>query len=115
MKMFRWLSVVVLAGCAGGSHEGSYVQNETGLIVTPGEAPQHRVRLEVRTDRTVRVTSVADGKLDLPKSLMVVDSTAERASWKVTKGKGEVVLATSKLVAHVSLSSGAVSFTDPAG
>lgn len=115
MKMFRWLSVVVLAGCAGGSPEGSYVQNETGLIVTPGDAPQHRVRLEVRTDRTVRVTAAPDGKIDQPKSLMVVDSTAERASWKVTKGKGEVVLATSKLVAHVSLTNGAVSFTDPAG
>src|SRR5690348_1355589 len=106
MKMFCWLSVVVLAGCAGSSHDGSYVQNETGLIVTPGEAPQQRVRLEVRSDRTVRVTAVPDGKLDLPKSLMVVDSTAERASWKVTKGKGEVVLATSKLVARVSLANG---------
>ncbi|HEX6637362.1 MAG TPA: TIM-barrel domain-containing protein [Steroidobacteraceae bacterium] len=115
MKLFRWLSVAVLAGCAGGAHEGSYVQNEAGLIVTPANNEKHRVRLEVRTDRTVRVTQVADGNFELPKSLMVVDPAGERASWKVEKREGEVVLTTSRLSAHVSLADGAVSFTDPAG
>ncbi|HUR19168.1 MAG TPA: TIM-barrel domain-containing protein [Vicinamibacterales bacterium] len=113
MKMLtRLLCAFVLAGCSS-APEGTFVQNESGLIVTPADAQQHRVRLEVRSDRTIRVSEVADGNLDLPKSLMVV-ATAERPSWKVQKREGEVVLTTSKVSAHVSLANGAVSFTDPA-
>jgi alpha-D-xyloside xylohydrolase len=113
-SMARWLCVVLLTACSN-TPEGSFVQNETGLIVTPANEPQRRVRLEVRTDRTIRVTSVRDGNLDLPKSLMVVDPTGERASWKVAKRENDVVLSTSRVVARVSLANGAVSFTDPAG
>jgi alpha-D-xyloside xylohydrolase len=109
------LCAFVIAGCAADKPEGSFERNEAGLIVTPAEHQQHRVRLEVRSDRTIRVTAVADGNLELPKSLMAVDFRDPSASWKVTKGEGEVVLATSKLVAHVSLADGAVKFTDPEG
>ena len=72
------------------------------------------MRLEVRTDRIVRVTSVNDENLDLPKSLMVVDSNAPPPSFKVEKRDGDVVLETAQLVARVSLANGAVRFTDPA-
>ena len=74
-----------------------------------------RVRLEVRTDRIVRVTAVADENLELPKSLMVVDIDGAAAVFKVEKRDGDVVLATAQLMAHVSLANGAVRFTDPAG
>ena len=37
--------------------------------MTPADGATRRVRLEVRTDRIVRVTSVTDGNLDLPKIL----------------------------------------------
>ena len=115
MKMLsRCLCVVLLAGCSG-APEGSFVQNESGLIVTPADGPQRRVRLEVRTDRTIHVTAVADGNLDLPRSLMAVDPVGDQASWKVTRREGAVVLTTSRLVAQVSLANGAVSFTDPSG
>jgi alpha-D-xyloside xylohydrolase len=109
------LCAFVLAGCAADAPEGSFVRDETGLVVTPAIGEQRRVRLEVRTDRTVRVTSVADGNLDLPASLMVVDSSAPQPSWKVERHAGEVVLSTSRLSAHVSLANGAVTFKDPAG
>jgi alpha-D-xyloside xylohydrolase len=116
MKMLsRWLCVVLLAGCAGKAPEGTYVRNETGLIVTPADNAQRRVRLEVRTDRTIRVTSVADANLVLPESLMVVARAGEQPSWKVEQQENEVVLTTSRIVARVSLANGAVRFTDPAG
>ena len=116
MKMLsRWLCVVLLAGCAGKAPEGTYVRNEMGLIVTPADNPQRRVRLEVRTDRTIRVTSVADINLDLPASLMVVPAAGEQPSWKVQQQENEVVLTTSRVVAKVSLANGAVTFTDPSG
>jgi alpha-D-xyloside xylohydrolase len=111
----RCLCVVVLAGCASEKPEGSFVQNDAGLIVTPADGAQRRVRLEVRTDRTLRVTSVANADLDLPNSLMVVNAAAARPAFKVEKRDGKVLLTTAKVVAHVSLASGAVSFTDAAG
>ena len=116
MKMLtRWMCVLVLAGCAAEAPEGSFVQNETGIVVTPANGETRRVRLEVRTDRIVRVTSVSDANLDLPKSLMVVDSAPKPVAFKVEKRQGEVVLETSQVVAHVSLANGVVSFTDLAG
>jgi alpha-D-xyloside xylohydrolase len=113
--LLRCLCVVVLAGCAADAPEGTFVRDKTGLVVTPGDDPKRRVRLEVRTDRTIRVTSVADANLELPKSLMVVDSTAQQPSWKVEQRDGDVVLSTSRLVARVALANGAVSFTGPSG
>ncbi|HUQ09346.1 MAG TPA: TIM-barrel domain-containing protein [Steroidobacteraceae bacterium] len=114
MKLLsRWLCVVLLAGCSG-APEGTFVQNPTGLIVAPADARQRRIRLEVRTDRTIRVTTISGGNFELPGSLMVVE-TKEHPSWKVEKRENVVILTTSKLAAHVSLATGAVSFTDPAG
>jgi alpha-D-xyloside xylohydrolase len=116
MKMLsRWLCVVVLAGCAGQSPEGTYVQNETGVIVTPADNAQRRIRLEVRTDRTIRVTSVHEPTLELPPSLMVVERSGAAPSFKVEAQAGEVVLSTSKVIARVALADGAVKFTDVAG
>jgi len=113
--LIKCLCVVVLAGCAADAPEGSFVQSETGLVVTPAQADSRRVRLEVRNDRIVRVTSVNDKNLDLPKSLMVVDSNASPPSFKVEKRDGDVVLETSQVVARVSLTNGNVRFTDRSG
>lgn len=116
MKMLsRCLCVVVLAGCASEAPQGSFVQNETGVIVTPADSQQRRVRLEARTERTIRVTAVPDESLDLPESLMVVPTAAPRPAFKVEQREGVVTLTTSRVAAHVSLANGAVSFTDPSG
>jgi alpha-D-xyloside xylohydrolase len=116
MKMLsRWLCVLMLAGCTPEAPEGSFVQNDAGVIVTPAEDKQRRVRLEVRTDRTVRVTSVANENLELPKSLMVVDAAAPRPTFKAEKREGEVVLTTASIAAHVSLANGAVTFKNSDG
>src|SRR6186713_731559 len=113
--LIKCLCVVVLAGCAADAPEGSFVQSETGLVVTPAQADSRRVRLEVRNDRIVRVTSVDDKNHDLPESLMVVDSNAPPPSFKVEKRDGDVVLETSQIVARVSLTNGNVRFTDRSG
>src|SRR6185295_5873591 len=82
---------------------------------TPASGPERRVRLDVRTDRIVRVTSVNDGNLDLPKSLMVVDSAAKAPQIKAVAKAGAVEVDTGKVIARVSLANGSVSFTDKSG
>jgi alpha-D-xyloside xylohydrolase len=114
-NLTRWLCVVVLAGCAAEAPEGSFVQSETGVVVTPAEGESRRVRLEVRTDRIIRVTSVNDKNLDVPESLMVIASNASPPPFKVEKREGDVVLETAQIVARVSLTNGVVQFTDLAG
>src|SRR5262245_1300595 len=121
MRFLKALAcAALLAGCSKTpAPQGSFEKTERGVIVTPAEAAEgqsRRVRLEVRNDRIVRVTSVVDAKnLEVPKSLMVVDSTMSPATFKVERRGDEVVLETSRLVAHVSLANGAVRATDNAG
>src|SRR5690606_36893893 len=64
---------------------------------------------------TVRVTSVEDGNLEQPKSLMVVHASAPAPEFKVGKRTGEVVLTTARVAAHVSLVNGTVTFKDADG
>ncbi len=106
--------VALLAACGTKKSEGSFVRSERGIVVTPAANESRRVRLEVIGDRIVRVTAAADGNLDLPKSLMVVESAAAPA-FEVEQREGDVVLTTTQVVATVSLADGAVKFTDASG
>ncbi len=111
----RLLCVALLSGCAGKAPEGSFVQDATGVVVTPAAGDAKRVRLEVRSDRIIRVTAVADENLQLPASLMVLPAANASPSFNVEKKEGDLTVSTAAVVAHVSLANGAVRFTDAAG
>lgn len=111
----RLLCVALLSGCAGKAPEGSFVQDANGVVVTPAAGDAKRVRLEVRSDRIVRVTAVAGESLELPASLMVVPAGAAAPAFKVEKKDGDLQVSTAAVIAHVSLANGAVRFTDTAG
>jgi alpha-D-xyloside xylohydrolase len=107
-------SIVLLAACSK-APEGSFVQEGASVVVTPASGKQRRVRVDVRTDRIVHVTAVNDGNLDVPKSLMVVDSKTPPPQFEARKKEGAVEIDTGKIRARVSLTNGAVTFTDAAG
>jgi alpha-D-xyloside xylohydrolase len=111
----RLLCVALLVGCAEKAPEGSFVQDRTGVVVTPAAGNAKRVRLEVRSNRIVRVTAVADENLELPASLMVVPATEPTPSFMVERKDDDLMVSTALVVAHVSLANGAVRFTDLAG
>jgi alpha-D-xyloside xylohydrolase len=106
------LMIALLAACSASQPEGSFTSDDSGLLVKPAAGAAKHVRLQVVTDRLVRVTAVADDNLDLPPSLMAAPAEGKSAPFKVTKADGEVVLETSRVRAHVSLANGAVRFTD---
>ncbi len=62
----RLLCVRVLAGCAAKAPEGSFVQSDDGRRRDARGGAREARALEVRSDRIVRVTAVADENLDLP-------------------------------------------------
>jgi alpha-D-xyloside xylohydrolase len=109
------LCVVLLAGCESKTPEGTFVQNESGVIVTPAAGDARRVRLELRSERIVRVTAVADENLEPPASLVVTASTTPPVAFKVERQGDAIALSTSQLLAHVSLANGTVHFTDSSG
>src|SRR5262245_35861254 len=99
----RLVCVALLVGCAQKAPEGSFVQDATGVVVTPAGGDAKRVRLEVRSDRIVRVTAVADENLELPASLMVVPAAGAAPEFKVERKDTDLAVSTAAIVAHVSL------------
>jgi alpha-D-xyloside xylohydrolase len=114
MKLIGCLCLIAIAGCTSESPQGTFEETDRGVVVTPARDNQHRVRLEVRTERTIRVTAAAPADLDVPASLMAVPGPAAPA-FDVKERDGEVIVSTAKVSAHVSLADGVVSFKDPAG
>lgn len=94
--------------------EGSYQKTPDGLIVTPAQGTAKRVRLQVMSDRIVRVTAVPTESLSTPASLMTV-AKAATAGFIVEAAQSAVKLKTSQVHAEVSLADGVVRFLDAQG
>jgi len=106
--------LAMLVACGGRAPEGTFTQNEHGVVVTPAAGAAKRVRLELHSESIVRVTAVPGNELELPRSLMVI-SRPRAVPFKVERKGNDLVLTTSKLDAHVSLETGAVSLTREKG
>ena len=115
MRLITVAACLTLLAACSKAPEGTFVQDGASVVVTPASGTDQRVRLEVRTDRIVRVTAVNDANLELPKSLMVVDAKDPPPAIKAEKKDGAVVVETGAVIARVSLADGAVSFTDKSG
>src|SRR5258708_3371039 len=105
---------------------GTYIRTEDGLIVYPDpdlSGNAGAVQLQVVTDNIIRViASPTPGAFSSPvsgidpqKSLITVYRTDLSAKWDIKNNKNTVVLPTRLLKATITIATGAVSFTDPAG
>jgi alpha-D-xyloside xylohydrolase len=106
------LAMFVLAGCA---KPHNFEKTADGIIITPAQGPAKRVRLQVVSDRIVRVTAVPAESLQLPESLMVVAKPATDVKFSVARAGDKVVLKTARVTAEVALATGAVDFLDANG
>ncbi|HDR90097.1 MAG TPA: DUF5110 domain-containing protein [Bacteroidetes bacterium] len=86
-------------------------KTSNGIIVSPQAAPANEsVRLQVITDRIIRITSVPGKEFPETESLMAVAEPPETAEFSVERNNGAVSLQTSTLQVNVSLETGEVSF-----
>lgn len=113
------ISAALLGGCGKAASPEqavapSHVQKLADGVVVGIDGSAQKVRLEVVDERIVHVTATPDGKFDLPPSLMA-KKTGGDTQFTVDESPTEVALKTAKVVAHVALKDGAVSFTDAAG
>ena len=118
------LAAVVLGGCVTGQQDqdkaSAYERIDSGIVVSPASGPAKRVRLQVMSDRIVRVTAAPQEMLpgetlNVPASLMVTATPSNDAEFTVEERDGFVVLKTARVQAEVSTESGAVRFLDDQG
>lgn len=106
--------LLALASCT----EKEYKILDDGVVVNIREAvsggPQ-KVRLIVKSDHVIRVTSTPDKAFRNRNSLIVLPGAAQAAGFAVRDGKEEVELQTAGLSAFVNKADGRVRFTDAGG
>lgn len=107
-------SLALLASTSALALDGGFEKTADGVIVTPASGPAKKVRLQVMSDRAIRVTASPTDTIDAPQSLMVI-AQPKTSGFTVTEAGGKVVLKAGKATAEVVLATGAVSFKDAAG
>ncbi|MEO8180373.1 MAG: TIM-barrel domain-containing protein [Deltaproteobacteria bacterium] len=93
----------------------TYQKQSDGIIVTPRTGSARAVRLQLFSERIVRVTAVPVESLALPASLAVSAQPRADVEFKLSAGDEQVTLETAQLSARVSLENGTVSFRDASG
>lgn len=107
------LTALALASC--GSH--GYKTEKNGIVVNvdqKGENDVRKVRLQVLSDKIIRVTATPDNTFSNDTSLVVV-AQKNKPEFKVEETDSTVSVVTSAVKATVSLASGDVKFYDKDG
>lgn len=105
--------VLVLSAC---SRQEPVSKTDHGIIIRLPEGNESRlIRLEVISDKIIRVSATSTDSFSTVESLMLVPALNKSTAFKVTEGKKEVTVATSQLSARVTLNTGEVTFADTSG
>jgi len=86
-----------------------------GVIVRPADAKAADVRLQLVSDRIVRVSADVDGDFQRSPSLMRAEATSAPPAFEVEQSEGEVRIKAPGIAAEVALADGSVSFFDGEG
>ena len=106
------LCAVVMCGT---SQASQYEKTTDGIVVTPSSNETHQVRLQVVSDKIVRVVALPQGVTQPANSLMVIPKPLSNVKFSVTQVGNEVQLKTPAVTATISLDTGAVRFADVKG
>src|SRR5690606_34681827 len=85
------------------------------LVVRPTADGAADVRLQVVSDRIIRVTADPDGDFERSKSLMRVEHEGAAPQFEASEAGGKLRVAAAGISAEVSLADGRVAFFDAAG
>src|SRR5690606_5804123 len=83
-----------------------------GVIVRPADPQAADVRLQLVSDRIVRVSADVDGDFQRSPSLMRTEPPAPAPAFEVEQGPEKVRVKASGIAAEVALADGSVSFFD---
>ena len=105
---------IALAGCGAQAATG-WERADDGLVVRPSAEGAADVRLQVVSDRIIRVTADPDGDFERSKSLMRVERQGAAPKFETSEADGRLRVVAAGISAEVSLSDGRVAFFDAAG
>ncbi len=97
------------------ANSGKYEITSDGLIVYPNAALAGNaqiIKLQVISDKIIRIIASADSNFSNQKSLITVYSKSPEKTWSVQEITDGLVLKTNLLIAIINTETGAVSFTD---
>lgn len=92
-----------------------FQQTADGLIVTPEKGAARKVRLQVVSDKIIRVTAVPHENLEAVPASLMVTARPEGAAFSVTEKDGKALLQTGEVTAEIALDTGVVSFLNKNG
>ena len=95
-----------------------YERIEDGVVISlngKSDFPGQVIRLQVISDKIIRVTSVPSGLFPETASLITVPLPERDTEFTIEEGEGHITLGTKALSAEVSLKTGEVVFTDTEG
>lgn len=101
-----------------GSCRSAYQQTDNGIIVqlkNNGKLSANKIRLEVVNQEIIHVSVTPESSFSTKESLITSNNLKKSNTFRVEKNDKQVLLSTSKLIAHVILSTGEVYFTDLKG
>lgn len=117
MKIYSISTLLVATLFLGGCGNGKYDKTDGGIIVNISPEKENdvrRVRLQVFSDKIIRVTATPDKEFAPDASLAVV-KPEKKADYKVEESDSTVSIVTSSVKATVSLTSGDVKFYNSEG
>jgi len=117
LYIFTCLFFAVFNTVVGNPVTDPVEKTQNGIIIYPDihfSGNVRAVRLQVVSDKIIRVTASPSKKFSGNKSLITVYNSFSK-NWTLTEKKDMVILKTPAITATVLLSTGAVSFADKAG
>ncbi|GGF43035.1 TIM-barrel domain-containing protein [Echinicola rosea] len=106
----------ILTACSSSSSKP--IQNKNGITVSLPSDDTYaakQVRLEVITDRIIRVSSSAQNPMPSTSSLMISDQLPSPPTWEKVETKDSIGVKTAEVQAWISTSTGEVTFKDASG
>ncbi|MBN1377828.1 MAG: DUF5110 domain-containing protein [Gammaproteobacteria bacterium] len=105
--------IFLVTGCDKGND--AVTTTSDSVVFTPEEGQAKKIRLQVISDKIIRVTAVPHSNLFTPKSLMVNAAPDSNTEFSVKAKHGKVIIKTSELTAEADLKTGVAQFRNKAG
>ncbi len=117
MKFLSTVLVVLSVFLGACQSADTYEKLDNGISISLSGKDQavRKIKLEVVTNKIIRVSVSPTDSFPSQKSLMLEEKSWAPVSWTIEESKDQVTLKTKQLHASVSLSTGAIVFTDTTG
>ncbi len=112
LKLLAFAGLVYAFSCQPNEN---YEKTGDTIVVTPRDSQTKKIKLQVLSDKIIRVTATANDDFSEDTSLVVLRPASTFNEWESEEKDGLITITTASLKATVSVTSGEVSFYDLSG